>query len=358
MQQLGADACLAEMPVDGFVSVARIPDQGKAKRRHLGADLVGLSGEQLHLQKRAVLIGFQKPPARADGNRSGVGRFFLIDSDLIAVFFPQKPALRKSAGGRLSRGEKPVEFAQAPVSDQLAHLLAPGQRFPADHQAAGVPVQPVADGRPEGGKLLLLQLPARQQIVRQPFIQGVIPRLRLLRQKAGRLVRKKHLAVLVQNGDGKQFLFGSLRRGGAGTAECRFPERRTGFPECRDRSPELFNGLVRKKKADPVSHVQLLAPVRPAAVQRDVLFPEHFIKETASGFLQIFFQIFVKPLSALVGADGHFSHEFPFTCREVFRASPRCRAPEWRFREIQMEIALIRENTAPVCVSSAASSLN
>ena len=51
VQQLGADACLAEMPVDGFVSVARIPDQGKAQRRHLGADLMGLSGEQLTSRK-------------------------------------------------------------------------------------------------------------------------------------------------------------------------------------------------------------------------------------------------------------------------------------------------------------------
>ena len=97
VQQLGADARLAEMPVDGLVSVTRIPDEGKAKRRHLGADLMGLSGEQLHLQAGAVLIGFQKPPARADGNRSGISRFFLIDSDLIAVFLPQKPALRQSA---------------------------------------------------------------------------------------------------------------------------------------------------------------------------------------------------------------------------------------------------------------------
>ena len=325
MQQLGADARLPEVPVDGLVSVTHIPDEGKAKRRHLGADLVGLSGEKFHLQAGAVLIGFQKPPARADGNRSGIGRFFLIDSDLIAVFFPQEPAFRQSFGRRFPRDEEPVEFVQVPVPDQLAHLLAPGQRFPADDKAAGVSVQTVADGRTEGGKLLLLQLSARKQIVRQPFVQGVILRLRLLGQKSGGLIRKKHLAVLVQNGNGKKLFFpdGGNRRNG---------------------SPEFVKGFLGKKKADPVSCVQLLAPIRFVAVQRDVLFPEHFIKETASGFLQIFFQIFIKPLSALVGADGHFSHEFPFTCRDTAGD--------------QMEMALIRENTAFVCVSSTESSFN
>ncbi len=113
----------------------------------------------------------------------------------------------------------------------------------------------------------------------------------------------------------------------------------------RRRFPGICQGFPRKEKSIP-GLLRSASRSHPLlAVQRDVLFPEHFIKETASGFLQIFFQIFIKPLSALVGADGHFSHGASF------------HMPEYT-PEDQMEMALIRENTAFVCVSSTESSFN
>ena len=82
---------------------------------------------------------------------------------------------------------------------QFTHFLAACQGFAADDQAACIPVQPVAYGRPEGPQLVRSDFSPGKQVIRQPFVQGIILCLRFLRKQSGRFIHQKDMLVFKDN---------------------------------------------------------------------------------------------------------------------------------------------------------------
>jgi hypothetical protein len=183
------------------------------QRGEMGTDLVGTAGDQPHFQKRTVGIHADRTvfclyqaslfPFGPDSH--------LIGARILLKISFHAPALCKSACHKT-----PVVFVHAPVPQKLRHLPESRHGLSADDDAAGIPVQTVADGRAKNTVRPFAPLTAPDKIAQNIFIERDVGRRRLLSQHARRLVHQKEVLVLMENIQVRHRIRSRLLRPGSG----------------------------------------------------------------------------------------------------------------------------------------------
>ena len=124
----------------------------------MGPYLVGLAGDQLHLQLRESkrsLGDISRESIISQRTADGVNIFprsLFGNTDPVCTLILLQIALQRKSGmscRKCPHAYRPVEFAQVSAAYQLAQSLAARQRFAAQHQAAGIAVQTITYGGTE-----------------------------------------------------------------------------------------------------------------------------------------------------------------------------------------------------------------
>ena len=109
----------------------------------MGTDLVGFSGNQMHLQKRRLFspgdrlifsLDFYASFRRIICDRHLIGLVILSQISAYSLFF-----------GKIPFYQATVILSHTSIPKPLAESLQSGQTFPRCHDPAGIPVQTVAD---------------------------------------------------------------------------------------------------------------------------------------------------------------------------------------------------------------------
>ena len=162
----------------------------------MAADLVGTSRDQLHLQKRTASVPLQGLPGRFDIGAALPGAVINLRTVCRRVFFQiaGKPlALRNIASGQAE-----IILGHGPLLQHGRKLSGRRRILACQHQAAGVPVQTVADPRAEAPRCRKrVLLPA--EIACQIFVQRYIRGHGLLGEHPRRLVDCDHLLILIDD---------------------------------------------------------------------------------------------------------------------------------------------------------------
>ncbi len=105
-----------------------------------------------------------------------VGGFYIIPAAVRPYFHPVRLMVFHQASRQMLRlrhntGHKgTVKLFHGPVLQHSSHLLETMNGFPGNQQAGCIPVQTVADGRPEGSEIIFCDLSAVHKIVDDEII--------------------------------------------------------------------------------------------------------------------------------------------------------------------------------------------
>ena len=256
----------------------------------LGPDLVGPPGDQLAFHQRKAVAAGEDPViglAAFGACLGGVG-----DEHPVFLGVLEKIPLQAAhggLGGSFNNGEIPL--VQFPVLDFLIHHPQSLRGFRRDDDAAGVPVNAVAQG---GGKSVFLPGPPLPLLIEigldvidkgAPVFRTVVG----MHRQSRALVHQQNVFVLVDD----------VQLGGG--------HRQIGIV-----LPGLFKKLVVDIQLQNVTRVQPGVPVNALAVALDPLQADVFLSQGCREQGDGLGKEPVQPLSGVVGTDGKFFHSlFP-----------------------------------------------
>ena len=269
--QLPCAQCLIlqlQLPVGTVVAVLAVAKDGAADACHVGADLVGAAGDQLHLQQGQTA-------GDGDGLVPGLHLFcagLLVLHDLhdAAVGVLQQVAAQGGIRRHgTAKGDAEVGLLHLAVLDGRKEQLLGLRGLGNDHKAAGAGVQPVAQGG--GVQVVLLVLALLVQVQQRTVQQGVV--LRAVHRNAGGLVHDQDLRAVVHH----------LRRG-AGVLPCRAFHPAVGVQH-----------VVQNEQLDLIARHHAGGKRLLFAVQLDLVLPQRLVQAAGGQGGVLLGQIIVQP---------------------------------------------------------------
>ena len=190
---------LAVPAVGPAVAVLAVSQQGTAQVGHGGPDLVGAARQQLDLQQGQLPPGLQGPVAGDGGFPAGHRP--VIDRHLLFLLVLQQEAGHLPLRGTgAAQGDAQVPLVDLPVPDFFVDDAQGLGVFGGNDDAAGVPVDAVAQGRGEGVLPSGVPLPLLIQIRLDVVDEGVdLLRLVGVDHQAGPLVQQQQILVLIHD---------------------------------------------------------------------------------------------------------------------------------------------------------------
>ena len=280
---------LAVLPVDIPFSILPVSQQRVPRVREGRPDLMGPARQKLRLHKT------QRPlvsDGAVEGNsglppRNGA----VVDGNPLFSLVLQQEALQlplRRLHGSQSHAE--VFFGNLPIPDLCRQYPQGFGVLRRNHDAAGVAVDAVAQGRGESVLPFGVPLPLLVEIGLDVVDEGV-HLLRLIRvdHQSGTLVRQEDILVLVQN-------------------------IQTGLEEGEEQVvlPGLLKKLVVDVYLEYVPRHQALVTLTAGSVALDPLDADIFLQQGPGQQRHILRQKAVQPLSRIIFSDGKFSHSAPF----------------------------------------------
>ena len=183
-----------QLAVGGVVAVFAVAQNGTADAGHVGADLMGAAGDQLHLQQGQTA-------GDGDGlvpglHFLGTGLLVLHDFHDAAVGVLEQIAAQSGIRrGRTAEGDAEVGLFHFTVLDGCKEQFLGLRGLGNDDKAAGAGVQPVAQRR--GVQVVLLVLALLVQVEQGAVQQRVV--LRAVHGKTGGLVHNDDLRAVVDH---------------------------------------------------------------------------------------------------------------------------------------------------------------
>ena len=195
--QLPCAQCLIlqlQLPVGAVVAVLAVAKDGAADACHVGADLVGAAGDQLHLQQGQTA-------GDGDGlvpglHLLGTGLLVLHDLHDAAVSILQQVAAQGGVRRHgTAKGDAEVGLLHLAVLDGRKEQLLGLRGLGNDHKAAGAGVQPVTQGG--GVQVVLLVLALLVQVQQRTVQQSIV--LRAVHRNASGLVHDQDLRAVIHH---------------------------------------------------------------------------------------------------------------------------------------------------------------
>ena len=257
-----------QLPVSAVVAVLAVAKDGAADACHMGADLVGAAGDQLHLQQGQTA-------GDGDGlvpglHLLGTGLLVLHDLHDAAVSVLEQIAAQ---GGvrrhRTAKGDAEVGLLHLAVLDSRKEQLLGLRGLGNDHKAAGAGVQPVTQGG--GVQVVLLVLALLVQVQQRTVQQSVV--LRTVHRNAGGLVHDQDLRAVVHH----------LRRGAGVLPRGAF------YPTVG------VQNVVQNEQLDFIACHHAGGKRLLFAVQLDLVFPQRLIQAAGGQGGVLLGQIIVQP---------------------------------------------------------------
>ena len=257
-----------QLAVGAVVAVLAVAKDGAADACHVGADLVGASGDQLHLQQ-----------GQTAGDGDGlVPRLHLLGTGLLVLHDLHDAAVgvleQIAAQGGVRRhgtakGDAEVGLLHLAVLDGRKEQLLSLRGLGNDHKAAGAGVQPVAQGG--GVQVVLLVLALLVQVQQRAVQQSIV--LRAVHRNAGGLIHDQDLRAVVHH----------LCRG-------------AGILPCRAFHPAVgVQNVVQNEQLDLVACHHAGGKRLLFAVQLDLVLPQRLVQTAGGQGGVLLGQIIVQP---------------------------------------------------------------
>ena len=269
--QLPCAQCLIlqlQLPVGAVVAVLAVAKDGTADAGHVGADLVGAAGDQLHLQQGQTA-------GDGDGlvpglHLLGTGLLVLHDLHNAAVGILQQVAAQGGVRRHgTAKGDAEVGLLHLAVFDGRKEQLLGLRGLGNDHKAAGAGVQPVAQGG--GVQVVLLVLALLVQVQQRTVQQSIV--LRAIHRNAGGLVHDQDLRAVVHH----------LCRG-AGVLPCGAFHPAVGVQH-----------VIQNEQLDLIARHHAGGKRLLFAVQLDLVFPQRLVQAAGGQGGVLLGQIIVQP---------------------------------------------------------------
>ena len=186
-------------PVHISPAVLAVPQQGAADLRHGHPDLVGPAGEQTALHQRELSPGLQSPVQRGGALAAGDGA--AVEGHLLfGLVFQEKaldPPLRQLGP---AHGDTEIGFLHLMGFNLLVDDPQRLGVFGGDDDAAGIAVDPVAQGGGEGVFPFGIPLPLLIEVGLDVVDEGVdLLSLVGMDHQAGAFVRQQQVLVLIDD---------------------------------------------------------------------------------------------------------------------------------------------------------------
>ena len=257
-----------QLAVGAVVAVLAVAKDGAADACHVGADLVGAAGDQLHLQQGQTA-------GDGDGlvpglHLLGTGLLVLHDLHNAAVGILQQVAAQGGVRRHgTAKGDAEVGLLHLTVLDGRKEQLLSLRGLGNDHKAAGAGVQPVAQGG--GVQVVLLVLALLVQVQQRAVQQSIV--LRTVHRNAGGLVHDQDLRAVVHH----------LRRG-AGVLPCRAFHPAVGVQH-----------VIQNEQLDLIARHHAGGKRLLFAVQLDLVLPQRLVQTAGGQGGVLLGQIIVQP---------------------------------------------------------------
>ena len=257
---------------------------------------MGAAGNQLALDEGEPVPPGQRPVFGHCG--AAVGHRPVVDGDLLLRLVLEQEALQRPLPGlEGAHAHAKISLFQLPIPNLLVHHPEGLGGLGGDDDAAGVPVDPVAEG---GGKGVLhpgAPLPLLVEVGLNVVDEGVhLFRLVGVYHHAGRLVHQQQVLILIEN------VQPGLEEGEKGV---------------------LLGGLLKELVVDielqHISHLEPGVPFGPLAVELDPLDADIFLRQVGGKQGHGLAHPAIQPLPGVIFSDGELPHSLS--------SRSRCRVP-------------------------------